>query len=160
MSISSARGRDLWELPECDAPLALTGVSAKGKGAGGGVYSSYKPQKIKNKPRRKCRRSQQGVTPDPSNPSCIPAAVPRARSLLPGWLFTIKGRKKKKKGTVWSAHPDFLPPALFLFSPLKKELYPLTLPCPGLARNPQHLGASRQPTAAGREAGRRPGLSR
>lgn len=37
MSISSARGRDLWELPECDAPLALTGVSAKGKGAAGGV---------------------------------------------------------------------------------------------------------------------------
>lgn len=68
--------------------------------------------------------------------------------------------EKKKIGRVWSAHPDFLPPALFLFSPLKKELYPLTLPCPGLARNPQHLGASRQPTAAGREAGRRPGLSR
>lgn len=80
MSISSARGRDLWELPECDAPLALTGVSAKGKGAGGGVI----PATNHSLSKKNEEKMSQGVTPHLSNPSRLPAAVPRACSLLPG----------------------------------------------------------------------------
>lgn len=142
-------------------PSPSPACQQRGKGLQGGLFLLQTIPRAK----KKIKKQGENVTGRHSPPlQSLPSPGSRAQSLLLAPRIAVyyyrREKKKQQPGRVWSAHPDFLPPALFLFSPLKKELYPLTLPCPGLARNPQHLGARRQPTSAAGGAGRRPGPAR
>lgn len=127
-------------------PSPSLACQQRGKGLEGGLLLRQTIPRAKNK-----EKMSRGVTPHLSIPPVSRQPCPELAPCSQDCCLLSKRKKKGRQGL--ECYPDFLPPALFLFLPLKKEFYPLTLPCPGLARKPQHLGASRQPTAAGRARG-------
>lgn len=151
---------------------AMLAFQQRGKGLEGGDYSSLQaifPPLHTSKPRFPAAGApRSGEAAGPREGKLAGAsrashpAPPAARAhCKQGRLLCFRNscllfKKKKRQGLQCSS---LLSPSRPLPVLLKGALS-FDSPIPGASQNPLHLGASRQPTSAGRKTGRRPGLSR